>query len=261
MCLIVFSWNPDSDYPLVVLANRDEFHQRPTQAIHYWKDDPDILGGKDLQSGGSWLAFSNKARLAAVTNYREVPAPESKLSRGKLVKDFVCGTTSSTEYLSQLSDSADLYSGFNLLVWDGKTLCYFSNRMNEIKTLATGIYGLCNHLLDTPWPKLVKAKRLFSDHLKYQTPDHDQLIKIMNDNEQAAAHLLPNTGIGLENERQLSSCFIKGENYGTRNTSALILDSKGSFKWVEQNYASHGVAETRQHFQVNLTSPAMIKED
>ena len=261
MCLIVFSWQPGSQYPLILAANRDEFHQRPTLPVHHWQATPDILGGVDLQSGGSWLAINKTGRLAAVTNYREVPVPENKQSRGHLVKDFINGNISSRDYLAHISQKAGDYAGFNLLVWDGKNVCYFSNRTNTVKILSPGVYGLSNRVLDTPWPKLVKARSRFYQHISQEPPAHNQLIEIMHDSEQALDHELPDTGIGLDNERRLSSCFIKGENYGTRNTSALIVDKQGSLRWVEQNYDPGGKPGKKQYFEVDFNRKAMLEAD
>ena len=195
MCLIVFSWQPDSETPLTLVANRDEFYQRPTLPVHFWEDSPDILGGRDLEAGGSWLAFSRKGRFAALTNYRQLPLPTDKKSRGSLVKNFLTDDTPPLEYLTSIAKNKTEYAGFNLLIGTRKELYYYSNKLpdNQFQALSSGIYGLCNHLLDTPWPKLVAARNNLTRLLQNRAGP-EQLIEMMHDNSQAKEELLPDTG-------------------------------------------------------------------
>ncbi len=253
MCLISFSWQPEAKYPLVLVANRDEFYARPTDKVNYWKDNPDILGGRDLQANGSWLAINKKGRFAAVTNYREIPIIQGELSRGNLVRDFLETEQSPEEYLSIIHNQANKYSGFNLLIGDKSGLFYYSNRMNQIVSLKPGVHALCNHLLDTPWPKLAAAKQKLSTAL--DCDNHCQpeaLIKMMNNASQASDDSLPRTGIAIDREKMLSSRFIASNDYGTRNTSVLILDDQGTLSWSEQNYSEHGVAGEQLEFVLDF---------
>ena len=250
MCLITFSWQPEGERPLTLVANRDEFYQRPTLPVHFWKDHPHILGGKDIEAGGTWLAFSRKGRFAAITNYRELPVPEGKKSRGALVKNFLTEDISPEAYLNSTIRNKDQYAGFNLLLGTQQQLFYYSNKLpdNQFQVLSPGIYGLCNHLLETPWPKLVAARNQLTKLLKEKATS-EQFIEMMHDNAQAKDELLPNTGISLGAERLLSSRFITSDNYGTRNTSVILLDKSGAVQWTEQNYHTRGRVGERLFFE------------
>lgn len=256
MCLIVFSWQPDNEHPFIVLANRDEFYQRPTQPVNFWEDNPNIFGGRDLKAGGSWLATDRRGRLAAVTNFREFPAPQAECSRGELVSQFLSYDLPAYDYLQSIKNRAKLYGGFNLLIADDSGLYHCSNRSQQpsnIQKLSPGCYGLCNHLLDTPWPKLTRIKTAFKNIIHHsEEPDADVLIQLMRDEQKVADHLLPDTGIGLEWERLLSSPFISSKDYGTRNTSLLVFNRKKGLKWTEQSYLPYGKPD--QYRQIEILS-------
>ncbi|WP_422463794.1 NRDE family protein [Endozoicomonas sp. ALB115] len=255
MCLIVFSWQPDSQYPLILAANRDEFYQRPTQATDFWNDSPDVFGGRDLEAGGSWLAINKNGRFAAVTNYREVPSPAGLYSRGALVANFVTGSQSASDYLQAVQQQSDKWSGFNLLTMDSTGLYYLSNRAKDhsIAPLPPGIYGLSNHLLDTPWPKLMRARTGFTRAIKESIPPvSKQLIELMHDNYQPPEEQLPDTGVSKEVEKLISSCFIASKEYGTRNTSVLMIDHHHQLQWVEQEYLSEGAVGEQRQFKFTL---------
>ncbi len=255
MCLIVFSWQPDSQYPFILTANRDEFYRRPTQTAGFWKDSPDVFGGRDLEAGGSWMAINKNSRFAAVTNYREVAIPSGLCSRGELVYNFVTGSQPAADYLSALQQQADQWAGFNLLVMDTTGLYYFSNRAKDmpISPLLPGIYGLSNHLLDTPWPKLLRARSSFTETVSQSSPpDSNQLIELMQDSHQPPPEQLPDTGVSKDVEKLLSSCFIASEDYGTRNTSVLMMDNRNQLQWIEQGYLPEGAVGKRQLFKIKL---------
>ena len=167
MCLILVAWQAHDDYPLVVAANRDEFFARPAAPAAFWRDAPQVLAGRDLEAGGTWLGVSRERRFAALTNYREGgrQLPDAR-SRGALVAEFVRGRTHLAAYLAQVAATAADYNGFNLFVGDGERLAYYANRGDgRPRWLTPGIYGLSNHLLDTPWPKLASAKAAFAEAL------------------------------------------------------------------------------------------------
>ena len=254
MCLIVFSWQPKSLTPLVLVANRDELYQRAARTVHHWEDHPDLLGGRDLEAGGTWLAVNTLGKFAAVTNFREIPVIKGKKSRGALVSDFLTGDDNAEDYLKKTHLHADDYAGFNLIIADRTGLYYYSNRAKEIIKLKPGLYGLCNHLLETPWPKLNTAKKGLSDLLI--NPDdplcHKQLINIMRNDTKAADEDLPSTGVPREWEALLSSCFIASDQYGTRNTSVLTLSSSGELQWTEQNYQAGGIAGEKLFFSIQM---------
>ena len=145
MCLILVAWQVHPDVPLAVAANRDEFHARPAARAAFWDDRPDILAGRDLQAGGTWMGISRAGRFAAVTNYRGGTEPGAAHSRGSLVTQYLGGTE-----IPRLAERKTAYSGFNLLAADGRSLWWLSNRDSEARQLAPGWYGLGNLLLDSP---------------------------------------------------------------------------------------------------------------
>ncbi len=246
MCLITFSWQPGTPTPLVMLANRDEYYDRPTLVLHDWDDYPMILGGRDLVGKGSWLAFSRTGRFATVTNFREIPFKEGKISRGKLVSHFLCGNDSALTFLTQLEKEAADYAGFNLLIGDTTGIYYFSNRGGRARTLAPGLYGLSNHLLDTPWPKLEKAKTGLSAILKQPglwDCAVERIMGVMQHTSRLDDGVLPNTGVSLDEAYLRASCFIHSDHYGTRNTSFIRVNAQGYLEWREQLYGAKGVKQ------------------
>lgn len=217
---------------MILLANRDEYYERPSTAAAYWDDHPDIYAGRDLVGGGTWLGVTQSGRFAAVTNYRDPLAPTGERSRGDLVAEFLKRDVSAQSYLQQIYQNADEYSGFNLIV--GKIgqrseLFYYSNRGGDQQELAPGIYGLSNHLLDTRWPKVAKGKDAFTDLLKSGDLSTDSFFGILSDGTLANDENLPSTGIPFATEKALSAIFIKTEGYGTRCSTVLKFDR--NFEW------------------------------
>jgi len=237
MCVIYLAYGQLADTPLVLLANRDEFYDRPTLPAASWEDHPHVFGGRDLAAGGTWLAVSNSGRIAAVTNYRDPGGQLGTRSRGKLVSDFVSGVSGAREYLSEIESRKAEYSGFNLLVGefreDRSELLYFSNRSNGIRELSPGLYGLSNHLLDSQWPKVTKGKAMLSEILG-QGLESEAMFDLLGDRELARDEELPDTGIGLERESALSPIFIATPNYGTRCSTVVIADHRGKFEFEER---------------------------
>ncbi len=237
MCLILIAWQAHPDYPLVVAANRDEFYARPTADAGRWPDDPRIVGGRDLEAGGTWLAARDDGRFAAVTNVREPGVPKGSRSRGGLPGDFLRGDMSPEDYAQDINGAH--YSGFNLLVADRHQLWYRSNRDGAARQLAPGIYGLSNHLLDTPWPKLTTAKNRFREALRH-LPDAGPFFSILADDEIVPDHALPTTGVPLEWERLLSAIFVKSETYGTRASTVLMCHRDGAVQLAERRFGAGG---------------------
>lgn len=253
MCLIIFSWKPETKYPLVLVSNRDEFYDRPTADVHYWDDHPHILGGRDQQARGSWLAVNQSGRIAAVTNYRKWPAAPAEISRGQLVEGFLNSSLTHKNYMLNVEKRANKYSGFNFLAGDISSLYYFSNHGESIKQLQPGIYGISNELLDSPWPKLLKARSAVSKVLNRDNyADPAELLHIMQDSETAPDHLLPDTGIGIERERLLSSAFIASPDYGTRNTSILMFNRNKQLSWHEQHYGVNGCHKESREYSISF---------
>jgi len=238
MCLIVFAWRPGAARPLIVAANRDEFYARPTQALAAWEDAPGVHAGRDMEAGGTWLGVGPQGRFAALTNIRDPGQALGPRSRGELVANFLSGELGVEAYLDQVASRAGQYSGFNLLVGDGQRLGYLHAREAAPRLLAPGVYGLSNAGLDTPWPKLVKARRGLEGLL--ESADPQQLLELLADGEPAADGELPETGVGLATERLLSSVFIASQNYGTRASTVLIVDKSGRRHMVERSFGPFG---------------------
>ncbi|NJD31753.1 MAG: NRDE family protein [Gammaproteobacteria bacterium] len=226
MCLLVLAWMKHPRYRLVVAANRDEFHDRPAAPLGWWNDDARVLGGRDLRAGGTWLGLTRDGRFGVVTNYRDLeaaPAADSP-SRGRLVPEFLAGDSAPGSFVRRLNGSASSYAGFNLLVGGPDALHYFSNRdAGGPRELAPGIYGLSNHLLDSPWPKLVRTRERFAALLAADDVDATALFDLLADRERAGPAGLPDTGLSPEWERVLSSPFVVNERYGTRCSTVLLL--------------------------------------
>jgi uncharacterized protein with NRDE domain len=240
MCVIFFAFQTHPKYPLILLANRDEFYERPTLEAHFWEDYPEIYAGRDLVGGGTWLGITKTGRFAAVTNYRDPNAERGKFSRGDLVGDFLKNKDSVEDYLRKVQMRAAEFSGFNLLVGEinanFQRLGYYSNRADEIKILAPGIYGLSNHLLDTPWRKVRKGKAELSEVMQKSDIRNDTLFEILNDRTLADDTDLPDTGIGYEREKLLSAIFIETPIYGTRSSSLVLVRSDYEISLTERNF-------------------------
>ena len=252
MCLITFAWRADSHTPLLLAANRDEFHARPTAAANWWKESPEIFGGRDLSQGGGWLAVSRRNRLAAVTNVRRmVPPNPAAPSRGALVADFLRSTFSAREYAATLAKHAEAYAGFNLLLYDGEDLLHLTNQSEfQVHAVTPGVHGLSNDTLDTPWPKLTRVTTGLSAWMKQEDADTTDLFSLLGDQRAAPDAELPNTGVGLELERMLSSPFILSPQYGTRCSSVVKFGTAGPQEFIERRYAPDGLVtgETQQRF-------------
>lgn len=237
MCLILLAHQVHPDYPLAVCANRDEFYARPTAAADFWTDAPHILAGRDLQAGGTWLGVTRGGRFAAVTNYRDPGAPEGRCSRGELTRAFLAGEASPEAFLQALEPEA--YGGFNLFLGNREGLYYYSNRQRTIRSLAPGIYGLSNHLLETPWPKLVAAKERFATALG-QLPDPEPQFTLLADERRWPDERLPDTGVPLEWERILSAVFVRSPGYGTRASTVLTVARDGAVRLQERSFDAAG---------------------
>ena len=241
MCLILFSYQNHARFPLILLANRDEMYSRPTQALHWWGEKHAILAGKDEQEGGTWLGISKTGRFAALTNFRETGQRSGSKSRGHLTTAFLSGNQSPQHFLRDVESSHQLYNGFNLLVGDKSGLYYYSNREHQIRKLEAGFYGLSNHLLNTPWPKVTTGvKALKSLTIQDPQPNPDSFLSILKNAHIPADSQLPNTGVGLSAERMLSPLFIKSKVYGTRASSLVLLDQHSKLTFIEKRFGEEG---------------------
>ena len=237
MCLIAFAWKVHADYPLIVAANRDEWHDRPAAPAAWWSDHPNILAGRDLKAGGTWLGVTRNGRFAALTNFRDPSDRKTDApSRGQLVSDYLIGTMSARDYLLDLREYAGKYQGFNLLAGDMNSLHYFSSRIGEIIKVPPGVHALSNHSLNEPWPKVEKTKSALGAALQGKMPWKARQVAIyaiLSDTTPAPDDALPDTGVGLEWERVLSPAMIVGEKYGTRCSTVVSLAGNGEVRFQE----------------------------
>src|SRR2546423_1416608 len=240
MCIILLAYKAHPVYTLVLAANRDEFYERPTAVADYWEDAPGLLGGRDLERGGTWLGVTEAGRLAAVTNFREPGQRASAApSRGLLVSDFLRSRETVEAYLERLAADACLHNGFNLIVGDSDLLYYYSNRAHAPQALGPGIYGVSNHLLDTPWPKVARGKEALAEILfAGDALRPDAIFRLLADRTCADDSCLPDTGVGRDLERVLSPLFITSPIYGTRSSTVLLLDQEGRMTFIERTFTN-----------------------
>jgi uncharacterized protein with NRDE domain len=240
LCLIVLAWKARADLPLAVAANRDEWRARPTQPAHWWPDHPQLLAGRDLEAGGTWMGITRKGRFAAVTNFRDPSDKRSTArSRGGLVSEFLPSDQDPRDYLAALAPHVREYNGFNLILGDGASLWYFGSREGEAREIEPGVHGLSNHLLDEPWPKVVRGRLGMEQALRDLDPSA-RLFATLADNQGADDDALPDTGVGIAWERRLASPLITGADYGTRSSTVLTVISEGRAKFEEHTLAEDG---------------------
>lgn len=250
MCLILFAYNTHPEYKLILAANRDEFYKRPTRQAHWHGTNPDILSGIDKYAGGTWMGISENGRLAALTNYRN-PADMQphRASRGKLVYDFLKSSLNATSYSGVLTETAKQYNGYNLIFGNVDNLCYYSNKIGDVLELNAGIYGLSNHLLDTPWPKVTNGKRKLRSVINREFST-ENLLSMMHDETIAPDDQLPSTGVSSEKEKMLSPMFIRSVEYGTRCTSVILVDRSGAVTFTERSFNSENTSDITFRFRL-----------
>ncbi|MET3504376.1 NRDE family protein [Halalkalibacter oceani] len=261
MCLLLLAINQHPDYPLIFCGNRDEFYDRPAADAHYWGEDGQLFGGRDLEKGGTWLGLTRSGRFAAVTNVREAAAGTASAteSRGKIVTDFLCSTVSGADYSRQLLKKNALYQGYNAVFGVENELYYASNRANESGKLPDGIHVLSNASLNTPWPKTEQLKTSITALLKDNRQPVDRWLEAifdsLRDDRPYPDEMLPETGVDLERERRLSPIFIKGEKYGTRASTIVLMNRSRKFRFLEQTYGPFGQKKTRTDKQIFRRNP------
>ena len=243
MCLIAWNWQPHSELPLLLVANRDEFYARSTLPLHQWKDAR-IFAGQDLQAGGTWLGLGPGGRLAALTNVRNVGKQrDSAPSRGALVSGFLHSDLSGNAYLQSIMPDCDRFNPFNLLLFDGQSLLGFESQGGRIVDMQSGISAVSNAGFDTPWPKLLALKSGLHHWVREQTapqpPGSDALFALLKQDQPAPDAQIPDTGIPLERERALSCAFIRSSDYGTR-ASSLVMLRRNSARFVERSFDVQG---------------------
>lgn len=260
MCLLLIAIEQHPQYPIIILSNRDEFYTRATFPAHYWKETPGLFAGQDLVSGGSWLGVNQQGQFAFVTNYRNPKAYDpSLLSRGLLVTDYLQDALQPEAYINLIRPMSDHYNLYNLIVGNLKEIMYYSNVEEQPIKLKSGIYGLSNHVLDTPWYKVSRAKKLLKSALdkgiKKNNPDQLKtlLFPILEDKRLAPDQRLPETGVGRDLEKALSSIFVSipGYHYGTRNSS-LLLFTKNEIYFYEKSMRPETIEFQKEKIDIDI---------
>jgi uncharacterized protein with NRDE domain len=255
MCLIFISFNQHPSYKLIVAGNRDEFYNRPTQPAAYWPDSAKVLAGRDLQAGGTWLGVTTAGRIAMLTNYRDPRNIDPMApTRGRLVADYLEGTTHAATYLHGLNGNGMRYNGFNLLAGTADALYYYSNYQTAVQSLDPGFYGISNKLLDTPWPKVVKGKQKIGPAFSRVRIDPEEIFALLYDDVTAPADQLPDTGLPPDRERALSSMFIKTENYGSRCSTVIAVDREDNWLFSERTFDLSDFSHTDRTYRFSLDS-------
>lgn len=255
MCLILFAHKAHRDYQLILAANRDEAYARPSTPAAFWQDHREIYGGRDLEQGGTWLGLTLGGRIAAVTNFRsDHGGGNAALSRGLLVSGYLTDRSDAESFLERTQQQAVQYRGFIVIAGNPDALFWYSNRGPGVRRVLPGVHGLSNHLLDTPWPKIVRSKQALNSLLR---ASEDALVTglfdILGDRSEAADHELPDTGVGLVRERRLSANFVSNEHYGTRASTVVLIDTAGETLFIERRYGPGGSAlgESSQRFALS----------
>ncbi|MGZ9045381.1 MAG: NRDE family protein [Telluria sp.] len=242
MCLIVFAWKVIPGVPLIAAANRDEFYDRPTAAADAWPEKPCVIAGRDLKAGGTWMGVVQEGpsgpRFAAITNIRGPHERRSDApSRGALVAGFLAGDMAAPDYIAGIGPRSGEYNGFNLVLGDRDGLYWFSNRGGDdernARPLEPGIYGISNGLLDAPWPKVVRTKAQFASLLCQGAPE-EAYFEMLADTTRAPDLRLPDTGIDIDLERQLSAVCIETPGYGTRTSTVVRLYANAPAELTER---------------------------
>jgi uncharacterized protein with NRDE domain len=254
MCLLMLAWQAHPRYALVVAANRDEFHDRPAAALAPWPPPQSLLAGRDLRAKGTWLALARARRFGVVTNFRDLQPPKPGApSRGELIPHYLTGSTDPERFFAALEPQTDSYSGFNLLLADGESLWYGCNRAQPFaRALPPGVYGLSNGFLDTPWPKLERARSAFRAWLSGPGADTEGLFALLADRTRVEDEaLLPRTGVARDWERVLSSPFVLNPDYGTRSSTVLLLEADGHARIKERRFDPAGGMSGETEFALN----------
>ncbi len=249
MCLVVLAFRVSADAPLIVAANRDEFHGRPTQNAGWWPDAPDIFAGRDLQAGGTWLGVHRSGRFATVTNFRDARPPSGNHeSRGRLVADFLLGSDVPAGYLGGID--ADAFAGFNLLVSDGETLGYLSNRGGGLRQLPPGIYGLSNATLDSSWEKVERSKTLLAEFIDSQRLDDESLFELLGDRNKGPREEVRDNHLPFATAHAITAPFIVTPDYGTRCSTIVRTDNAGGWQFVERRFSATGEKTGESQFSI-----------
>jgi uncharacterized protein with NRDE domain len=254
--MILFAIDRHPKYSLIIAANRDEYYSRPTLAASFRNND--LLAGKDLSQGGTWMGITRYGRFAALTNYRDpsLNKPDA-LSRGLIVYDYLTGNFTPEKYLKSLSGKAKKYNEFNLIAGSTNELYYFSSHENKFHRVESGIHVLSNNLLDVQWPKTKRGTQKFTDCLKHDDVDPNMLLEILSDTQHPPDKDLPDTGVGTDLERMLASIFVESPDYGTRASTVLLADRSNHVRFRERSFSSPGgKPDGEVYFEFDIELPA-----
>jgi uncharacterized protein with NRDE domain len=240
LCLIFFAFKAHPIYDLILFANRDEYYERQTEPARFWDDFPDLLAGRDIKGGGTWIGVTRAGKFAAITNFRDPSSRSDHApSRGELVTDYLLGDDGADLYMENLVKKAENYNGFNLLAGDRNRICYYSNYGGDVEILSPGIYGLSNHLLNTSWPKVDKGNEYMKQIISGENDiSKEEVFLMLRDSSIPGDEKLPDTGVGIEWERILSPVFVSNPVYGTRCSTILLIDKTGRVSFTERSYDS-----------------------
>lgn len=266
MCLLAFGWRPRPGLRLALVGNRDEFHARPTAALHAWPETPGVYAGRDLQAGGTWCGVGPGGRVAALTNFRSLAVPpEGAPSRGELVAGFLQGTTTAATHAAALQANAHRYAGFSLLLADEHEAWLVSNRAPEARSLTPGVYGLSNARLDTPWPKLLRSREALRQALEAGEPDPAALATLLQDtrpplpSEPTSEEENDVAVLGLFAERYgagfvqaVGAPFVRDARYGTRATTVIVVAEDSAGEILEWQHAADGTRAGTRHFRFGI---------
>ncbi|MEP4889650.1 MAG: NRDE family protein [Aliiglaciecola sp.] len=254
MCILFIAVEQHPDYPLIIAANRDEFHQRPTAQSEFWAASPNLLAGRDLEAGGTWMGANVNGRICALTNVRDPQKLLSNaISRGHLVSEFLINQDPPQDYLSKLRESKQQYNGYNLLFGEWNDLYVYNNHTDNVNRLGAGVYGLSNADLDSPWPKINQGVNKLREHCQQASSlDSEKLFEILLDQTKANDELLPKTGVPLDWERKLSSIFIQSADYGTRSSTLLLVNKNKQVTWQEHTFDRQGNNVQQREFNFNI---------
>jgi uncharacterized protein with NRDE domain len=242
MCLILFASGTHTRFPLIVAANRDEAYARPSAPAHFWNDAPAVYAGRDLEQGGTWLGVTRGGRFAAITNYRQAePRSAGTRSRGELTRDFLIGAEHPERYLAGVAKRAGEYNGFSLIVGTPGELYFYSNRGSEPARIAPGVHGLSNHLLDEPWPKVLRGIEALEAVMDKRESDITAALSAaLADRQPAPDDFLRATGANLDRDRLRSAAFIPDDAYGTRASTIVLVGADGEVLFRESRFGPQG---------------------
>ncbi|HAS46277.1 MAG TPA: hypothetical protein DCS93_37700 [Microscillaceae bacterium] len=253
MCLLTFAWKTHPQYKLIFASNRDEFYKRNTAPAQYWDNAPNVLAGKDLEAGGTWMGINKNGRFTALTNYRDIENIKSQApSRGQLTLDYLQGLEAPQPYLENIFGNIDAYNGFNLLAGTPEEIYYLSNYEHKIRKLEPGIYGLSNALLDSDWFKVNRLKTKFTEIIQQADFSTQTLLDTLQDTTKPSDDRVQQTGLPMDRERMLSSMFIESPTYGTCSSAIVLMDYNHQVSFVERVYNTGNGAVKEQNFSFKV---------